>query len=292
MEKFLRNKATIAVFVVPALIVYAVFVIIPILGSSWYSLLKWDGVGKSTFIGFDNFVKIVFNDTHGFWRSVGNSMLLAALALLIQLPSAMVLALILARGVRGEQFFRKLYFLPMVLSSVVICQLWKQIYHLDYGLLNMMLRGLGLGELAQPWLSQASTALIAVLLPIVWQFIGYHMLLYYSAIKSIPAEIYESARIDGASFLQTAFLISIPLLRPIIRISIIFAVIGSFKLFDQIFIMTGGGPMQSTEVPTTLMYKSLFRKYEYGYGSAISVFILLECLVFTWIVQRLLRSKE
>jgi raffinose/stachyose/melibiose transport system permease protein len=292
MEKLLRNKTAIALFVLPAFIIYCAIVIIPIFVSSWYSLLKWDGVGKSVFNGLQNFVELFARNTDGFWASVKNSGILAALSVFIQLPLAMLIALTLAWGVRGEQFFRKVYFLPVIISTVVICQLWVQIYNLDYGLLNGLLRAVGLKSWAQPWLSQPRTALPAVFLPIVWQYVGYHMLLYYTAIKSLPDEIFDSARIDGASFAQTAIRITIPLIRAMIRVSLIFAIVGSFKLFDHVYIMTYGGPMQATEVPSTLMYKTIFRKYAYGYGSGMSVFIILECFLFTLIVQRGLRSRE
>lgn len=292
MDRLYRNKLAIFLFVFPALVLYVAIVIVPIFASSYYSLLHWDGVGRATFVGVGNYVSLLLRNTDGFWRSVRNSFTLAALSVFIQLPLAMLIALTLAWGVQGEQFFRKVYFFPVIISTVIISQLWIQVYNLDYGLLNHFLRSVGLGSLAQAWLAQPNTALMAVFLPIVWQYIGYHMLLYYTAIKSIPEEIFDSARIDGAAFAQTAWWITIPLIRAIIRVSLIFAIVGSFKIFDQVYIMTYGGPLKATEVPSTLMYKTIFSKYSYGYGSSMAVFIILQCFLFTYLVQRIIRTRE
>jgi raffinose/stachyose/melibiose transport system permease protein len=139
------------------------------------------------------------------------------------------------------------------------------------------------------WLGQESTALVCAFIPILWQYVGYHMLIMYAGAKSISTDIYEAAKIDGATSIKTAFYITIPLLKPILKVCITFSVIGALKVFDLIYVLTNGGPFHSTEVPSTLMYTTIFDNFQYGYGSAISVFIILECLVLTVLIDRVMK---
>ncbi len=292
MDKVFKDKKAIFIFVFPALLIFFIAIILPIILSTYYSLLSWDGIGKATFIGFKNYVNLFVNNTDGFTKSVQNSFVLAILSVVIQLPLALSLALILARGVKGEGFFRTIYFIPVIMSTVVIGQLWMKIYHPDYGMLNIILKNIGLGKYAHAWIADPKTALFAVFVPIIWQYIGYHMLLMYAAIKSVSPDIYEAAKIDGASEFKMATAITIPLIKPILQVCVVFAVTGSFKAFDLIYIITNGGPLHASEVPSTLMYNTIFNKYMYGYGSAMSTFIIVECLVFTLIMGKLFQAKK
>lgn len=291
MHKLLSDRKAIFVFIFPAFLLFTAIVILPIFFSIYYSTLKWDGISKGIFVGLKNFSHLFYNNTDGFPKAVLNSMILAVLSVCIQLPAALVLALVLARGIRGEKIFRTVFFIPVIISTVVIGQLWLKIYNPEYGLLNTLLRNIGLDALAGGWIASTEQALGCVFAAIVWQHIGYHMLIMYASAKSISPEIYESALIDGAKEPTIALKISIPLLKPIIRVCVIFAVIGSFKYFDLIYVITGGGPLHSSEVPTTLMYTAIFSKYQYGYGSAMAIFIIVECLVFTVIIRKLF-SKD
>jgi raffinose/stachyose/melibiose transport system permease protein len=292
MERVLRDKVAILIFILPALLLFSFIVIAPIFLSGYYSLLKWDGFGEGTFIGFQNYIDLFTNSTNGFGKAIINSLILAVLSVFIQLPIALVLALILATGIKGENFYRTVYFIPVVISTAVIGQLWMRIYHPSYGLLNSILKSIGLDSLATPWLGDAKTSLLAAFVPIVWQYVGYHMLLMYSSIKTVPDEIYEAAKIDGASPVQTALKITIPLIKPILKVCVIQAIIGSLKVFDLVYILTNGGPDHSSEVPSTLMYNTIFHKYSYGSGSAMAMFIIVECLVFTLLVQKFFKAEE
>jgi len=292
MERVLSNKKAICFFILPALIIFIGIIIFPIFMSGYYSTLKWDGIGKSTFIGIDNYITLFTNHEDGFIESIKNSVVLAFLSVFIQLPISLVLALVLSNRVKGENFYRSVYFIPVIVSTVVIGQLWMKIYHPNYGLLNTFLRSVGLDSLAKEWLGSEKTALGAAFVPVVWQYIGYHMLLMYAAIKSISTDIMEAARIDGANAIQTAFKITIPLIRPILEVCVTFAVIGSLKTFDLIYVLTGGGPVHATEVPSTLMFNTIFHKYMYGYGSAMAIFIIAECLLLTVIIQKLFRVNK
>ena len=291
MEKMLGKKSFIAAFVLPALLLFICFTIIPLFISAYYSFFSYDGIGKMELVGFRNFIELFTKDKY-FPTALGNSLLLAVASLLIQLPISLALALTLARGVRGEKVFRTIYFIPVVISSMVIGQLWLKIFNSDYGLLNQFIRLLGFSGFQYSWLSNPSTAFFTTMVPAVWQYIGYHMLIFYAGIKSISPEYYEAAQIDGATRLQTNLKIIIPLLAPVIKTCAVFAVTGSLRAFDLIYVMTGGGPNHASEVPATLMYNNLFRRGLYGYGSAQAVFIVIECLLFTYILNRVLKQAE
>jgi len=289
MNSVFSNKRDILVFVLPTLLIFGAIVLVPIFVSSYYSLLDWNGIGAGTFIGLDNYVEM-FTDSRAL-LAMKNSLLFAGASVFIQLPISLILALILASSVKGEGFYRTVYFIPVLISTVVIAQLWSKIYNADYGLLNTILENIGLGHLAQDWLGQRSTALVSSFIPTLWQYVGYHMLLMYAGAKSISPEIFEAAKIDGASRLRTALSITIPLMKPILKVSLVFSVIGALKVFDLIYVLTGGGPFFTTEVPSTLMYTTIFDTYRYGYGSALSVFIILECLVLTVVINKFIKSE-
>lgn len=286
MEKMLRDKKTIFVFVFPTFVIFTAIVIIPIFFSAYYSTLNWNGFTKGIFIGLENYKSLFINNTDGFPRSVLNSFILAVISVCIQLPLSLLLAIILARGIKGERFFRTVYFIPVIISTVVIGQLWMKLYDPQYGVVNIILKAIGLKSLQTAWLANTHTALGSVFVALLWQYVGYHMLLMYASAKSISPDVYEAAMIDGASEGTIAFRITIPLMKPILRVCVVFSVIGSLKAFDLVYVMTGGGPMHSTDLPTTVMYTTIFSRYLYGYGSAMAVFIIIECLIFTVLIQK------
>ncbi len=283
MEKALRNKKAIAFFVLPGLVWFVLIAIIPIFQSFGYSFLKWDGISRPEFVGLKNYIRI-FSDGV-FYKAVLNSLLLAFASVFLQLPFSMALALVLAKGVKGENAYRTIFFIPVIISSMIIAQMWMKVYHPEYGLLNTFLRNAGLEGWQKQWLADGRWALIAVFVPMIWQYIGYHMLLFYSAAKGISPDIKEAAKVDGASEFQIAVKIIIPMIVPMIKASVIFAIIGSLKSFDLIYILTRGGPLHATEVPTMLMYTEIFTSNRYGYASAMALLIIAECLIFTLLVQ-------
>ena len=290
MNKILGNKAASAAFVAPSLILFGGIIFYSIIMSFRYSLLDWNGFGEGIFVGFSNYAKM-FQDKV-FLRSAVNSLLLGFVTLVTQLPLALLLALLLTSGIKGEGFYRTVFFIPMTLSSVVIGQLWLKIYNPNYGVLNTLLGVLGLESLQRNWLGDVNTALFSAFVPIIWQNVGYHMLLLYTSINSISKDILEAAKLDGASGVKAARYITIPLVKPMLRTCAIFVVIGSLKAFDMIYVLTNGGPVHMTEVPSSLMFSSIFNLNKYGYGSAISIFIVVECIVMAVILQKVFRVKE
>lgn len=290
MNKILGNKTAIAAFVAPSLILFGGIIFYSIIMSFRYSLLDWNGFGEGIFVGFSNYAKM-FQDKV-FLRSAINSLLLGFVTLVTQLPLALLLALLLTSGIKGEGFYRTVFFIPMTLSSVVIGQLWLKIYNPNYGVLNTLLGVLGLESLQRNWLGDVNTALFSAFVPIIWQNVGYHMLLLYTSINSISKDILEAAKLDGASGIKAARYITIPLVKPMLRTCAIFVVIGSLKAFDMIYVLTNGGPVHMTEVPSSLMFSSIFNLNKYGYGSAISIFIVVACIVMAVILQKVFRVKE
>lgn len=291
MKKIFSDKRAIVIILLPAALVYAIFAIYPVIMSGYYSLLDWNGVGDAKFIGLSNYVKLFVGNNDGFGSALLNSFILAFLSVFVQLTLSLVLALAITypKVKKQERFYRTVYFLPAIVSTVIIAELWKKIYHPSYGLLNSFLGMLGLESWQREWLGDTETALIAVFIPIVWQYIGNHMLMMYSAIKGVPNELLEAACIDGASYLQTCFLVTIPMIKDMIIVCVTFAIVGSLKVFDLVYVMTRWA-LHATKSPGTLSTRLFFKKTNTDIGSAIAVFIVLECVLFTfasrWLMNR------
>lgn len=279
----MHSKKAVCFFILPGLILFLLIVAVPIIQSAQYSTLKWNGISEGVFLGLQNYINL-FQDPI-FYLSLKNSLLLALASVLIQMPISMVLALILANGVRGENFFRNAFFIPVIISSTVIANLWMKIYHPTYGLLNVLFEWLGHPEWKQNWLGSASTVILACFIPMIWKDIGYNMLLFYSSAKSISSDIIEAAKVDGATKTQISTRIILPMILPMIEAVTIFCIVGSLKSFDMIFILTGGGPMHASSVLSLMMYNEIFANNHYGYASATAILIIIICLLFTALVQ-------
>lgn len=279
-------------FLAPALFLFVGILVAPIFVSGYYSLFDWKGFGPKEFIGLSNYKELFSSKSIGFMKAFWNACLLAFLSVVIQLPFALFLALLLGKGRKGERGFLSIYFMPVLISTVVIGQLWLKIYNPDYGVLNVALRAIGLEDWAQIWLGDKKTALGAAFVPTLWQYVGYHMLLLYAGVKSVPPEYREAAMIDGANESQVNRYIVLPYIKPILKISTIFAVTGSFKSFDLIYVLTNGGPNHATEVPSTLMISMLFLRNRYGMGSTIAFLLIILCFMAAFIIGLIFRDKE
>lgn len=288
----MSNKRNIILFLLPALILFIGILIAPIVMSGYYSLFDWNGFGDKIFLGFKNYYELFTSKPIGFLKALRNSFLLAGLSVALQLPLALWFALKLGKGIKGERFFLSVYFMPVLISTVVIGQLWLKIYNPDYGILNSALRALGLEEWCHIWLGEKGTALICCFIPTLWQYVGYHMLLLYAGVKTVPVELREAAMLDGATESQINRFIVLPYIKPILKVSTIFAVTGSLKSFDLIYVLTNGGPMHATEVPSTRMIEMLFKRNRYGMGSAIAVVLIALCFIFALIIGAVFKEKE
>lgn len=291
MDRIYKKKFTTFLLLLPALLLFVGIIIVPIAMSSYYSLFDWDGLTEMEFVGLDNYVELFTSKAINYPRTMTNSIVLAVLSVVIQIPLALLLALLLAKGRKGEKFFLTIFFIPVIMSSVVIGQLWLKIYNPDYGILNVGLEALGLSDWTRVWLGDRDVALLAVFIPIMWQYVGYHMLLLYAGIKSVPTDIREAAMIDGATEGQINRHIIIPMIKPMLRVSLIFSVTGSLKAFDLIYILTQGGPAHATEVPSTQLLDMLFLRNRYGLGSAIAVLLVAMCFVFAIIIKKVIKTE-
>lgn len=303
MKKAFSYKLSIFLFLLPALLLFIGVLIAPIFLSIYYGFCNKKGAGGvETWIGFANYVELFTSTSLGFWKALGNSLLLALFSVGIQLPLALLLALKLGKGVRGERGFLSVYFMPVLISTVVIGQLWLKIYNPDYGILNQFLRSIGLGSWLNEkigvwgtraaWLSKTNPlALAACFVPILWQYVGYHMLLMYAGVKSVPKDLLEAAQLDGCTEGQVNRFIIIPYIKPILKVSVIFAVTGSLKSFDLIYVLMGADK-NPCDVPSTLMIRSLFSAKRYGMGSSIAVMLILLCFAFALLINLVFKDKE
>ncbi|MDQ0192395.1 carbohydrate ABC transporter permease [Paenibacillus wynnii] len=288
MEKVMSNKLVIALYVLPSLLLIMGIIYMPIVLTGYYGLNEWNGIGEMTFIGLENYKHLIQDST--FWSSAFHSFELALFSG-ISLIGYLLIALVLSGKIKGANLLRKIYLVPMLLSSVAIAQLWMKIYHPTNGVLNSLLMSLGVDN-PPAWLAEPSIVLLALFVPIIWQYAGFYILIYYAALKNIPESLMEAARIDGANPWQIATRIKLPLMSEVIKVTIVLSVVGSLKYFDLIYVMTDGGPNGASEVMASYMYHKAFRSFDFGYGSAIGFFLLLVCLVATYLIRKATASKE
>ncbi len=285
----LKSRWKIALGVIPALLVYCIFSIIPIFISFYYSFMSWNGFSPMEYVGLANF-RAILNDSV-FWLSVRNNLIVVAASVFGQIPIALVLALLLNRKIKGAKFFRTIAFLPVVISTVVISLTWRMIYNVEQGLLNHLLNNLGLSALAQNWLGNPDYAMYAIAAVIIWQFVGLYFIIFLSALQTVPKDILEAAELDGATEWQKTRYVTLPSIWGVIIIAVILCISGSLKTFDLIYVMTGGGPANATEVMATYMYTETFQGLRYGYGSAISVLIFVFSIAIIVCANMLLKKR-
>ncbi|MCL6525719.1 MAG: sugar ABC transporter permease [Thermaceae bacterium] len=282
---------TAIAFLAPTVLLLAVFVAWPILESTRLSFTQWTGLGKSqTYVGWSNWLRLMQDIM--FWKALGNNLILAGLSIAIQLPIALALAVLLDKGGQRMRWFKLAYFLPLLISSVAVGFLFKYIYDPNFGLLNAILNGIGLGSLAKSWLGDPSVALYAVLAVICWQFIPFYMLIFLAALTAIPSELHDAAVIDGANENQFFWRIVLPMLQGTIRTAAVLSLIGSLRYFDLIYVLTGGGPSGATELMATYMYKQAFASFNFGYGSTVAVALILVVLLISGAVLLLTRRFQ
>ncbi|WP_068778849.1 carbohydrate ABC transporter permease [Paenibacillus sp. GM2] len=284
-----RIRGVIIVGLLPALLIFCFFVIVPIIWSAWYGFYDWKGIGAMKFIGFGNYAEIIQDPV--FAKSLRNNLIVVAASVFGQVPIALALALVLRQSTLYQRIIRSVVFLPMVLSSVVIGIIWGYIYHPQIGILNSLLDWIGLGAWKQAWLSNPSISMYMLAIPIIWNFIGPYMIMYIAALQNIPSEIEDASAIDGAKPMRMLFSIRIPMIWDTIKVTIVLCISGSLKTFDLIYVMTGGGPAHSTELLASYMYNNTFSIYRFGYGSAISTSIIIISMVLIAGSQLLMRRN-
>ena len=315
MKRTFSYRLNIFLFLLPALLLFVGILIAPIVMSLIYSLNDFKAISGADmkFVGLNNYIELfspqltnpksgaVYDNLNYLGGTLGNALLLGALSVFIQLPLALIIALKLSKGIRGERAYLSIYFMPVLISTVIIGRLWMNIYEVD-GLLNNFLAALGIKDTVFSWVKVShplgfqggwtgykETALYAAFIPILWQYVGYHMLLMYAGIKGVPADLLEAASLDGCTEGQINRFIVIPYIKPILKVCVIFAVTGSLKSFDLIYTL-----MKDTtkaELPSTLMYKLLFLNNRYGISSAIAVVLIVLCFTFALLISLAFKDR-
>jgi raffinose/stachyose/melibiose transport system permease protein len=272
------------------LVVYLVFVIIPIIQAAHFSLYKWNGLGPlEDFIGLANYQVALASDV--FWQAVGNNVLVIVLSLLLQIPFSLGLAILLNRRFPGRAIFRLLFFVPYVLSEAITGIVFSLLLQPD-ALVDSGLKGIGLEGLIQDWLGNTDIVMLTLFVIISWKYFGFHMILLLAGLQGIPREIEEAALIDGAGRRQAFRYVTLPLIGPTLRVSVFLSVIGALQLFDLVWVMTGGGPLTATTTMAVNMFKSGFEEQQMGYGSALAVLLFLCALVVALLYQRFVLRRD
>jgi raffinose/stachyose/melibiose transport system permease protein len=286
-----RDWLTAFSFTVPALVLFALFVLTPILYALYVSFFNWGGFGTpSDFVGTDNYTRLF--DDPVFLGDLWRGLLLVVFSVGLQLPFALAMAVLLNQKLRGRAVYRMLFFAPYVLSEVITGVLFSMIFAPDDGLADKVLGSIGLDSLGGLWFADQDWVLPTLFLVMMWKYFGFHMMLYLAGLQGIPAELHEAARIDGAGPWQRFRNITLPLLGPTIRISVFLSVIGAIQLFDLVWVTTQGGPDHHSETMAVTLFQFGFKRYQIGYASAMSIAMFLISLVFALAYQRFVLRRD
>jgi raffinose/stachyose/melibiose transport system permease protein len=284
------RAAVLLLFLPPALLLFTLFVILPVVEAGRYSFFNWNGYGHPVrWVGFANYLEAL--RTRPFLLALRDNALIIVVSLVIQLPLALSLALILYRRFRGALALRLLFFLPYVLAEIATGLIFSFVYDGEYGLLAAIWRAFG-SDNPPHLLAAPATAMLAILVVVIWKYFGFHMMLFIAALQGLDQSQLEAAQIDGARGLQVLRYVTIPNLMPAIRLSIFFAVVGSLQLFDVVMPLTQGGPNDESQTLVTFLYSFGFTRMRVGFGSAVGVILFLICVTFAFTYQRLVLRDD
>lgn len=270
------SRAGGLLWLAPAILILIGFVYLPLVQNFGFAVSEWDIYsGTNEFVGAKNFERLL--DDPVFWRSLGNNLLYALVSIVFQVGAALVVAALVesVRSRRARNALRTIYFVPSAISITVSGLLFYFIYEPNIGMLNSFLDAIGLSALAQPWLGQESTAMLGIIAMSQWQGFGYSALLFTVAIQRIPSELYEAAQLDGIGGVRRFFTITVPLVREMSGLMMIVTISGAFQVFNEVMVMTSGGPNNSTQVLGTWLYRNGFVRNDFGYAAAIAVVIFV-----------------
>jgi len=287
------SRATLVILLGPALLIYTAFMVYPVLRTFWNSVHTIKPQNVQEFVGLANFKELLGNDWV-FWKAVGNTAIFAIVATIADVLGGLLLALALFSGAPFARPLRVVWFTPVLMSYVVVGIIWVWIYDYDWGLANVVLRSLGLGNLEQSWLGDPRTALWSVMLTHIWKWLGFNMIIFLAALYALPGDVLGAAELDNCGWFAKLVHIIIPMLRPTIVNLTVLSFIGKMMIFDLVWIMTGGGPLWSTETVSTYVYKRAFdwNTFDLGYPSAIAVLWFLIILAFILALTHILRQRE
>jgi raffinose/stachyose/melibiose transport system permease protein len=297
----LGKATTLTLFLLPSMALFAVFIIVPVVQAAHYSLYDWNGLGPATdFTGLKNYLELLQDPI--FISAIKNNIVIAVLSLLLQLPSALVLALLVNRKLPGRTFFRTVFFLPYVLSEVVTGLIWSFVYDPLNGLLAGIIHAFDPTATPPAYLGDIRdinilgfdihVVLLAIFLTMTWKYFGFHLVIYVAGLQNIPDELTEAAQMDGASRWQVTRYITLPLLGSTIRLSVFLSILGSLQYFDLIWVMSQGGPYFSSVTMAVYQIHFGFQEFALGYGSAVGVVMFVLCLIFALFYQRVIMRQD
>ncbi|MBD8161551.1 carbohydrate ABC transporter permease [Erwinia persicina] len=278
-------------YLLPAVLVYAVFILLPLLASLGISLTEWDGTSSPLFVGINNYLRM-FSDPV-FWIALGNNALLMLFYTLLPIGIGLLLCSFLndMRSNTERSLLRILFFLPYIMPMAVLGVVWRWLYNPAFGPIDQLLRAVGLPHLALSWLGDFTWALPAVGMVATWYFFGFCLVLFMAGLQRMDPSLLEAADLDGSSRRQKFMRITLPGLRPEVRIALLLTVIASLKTFDLVYVMTQGGPGTSTMVTNIFMYKQGFDLHYFGYASSVAVFSMLIVLLINWLILLALKER-
>lgn len=291
METLLRRKRTILCFLLPGVLVYLISVIVPIVWSGYYSLFDWNGFGEKTFLGIQNYTQLMHDKE--FWSSVGHTMVYALWQIILQVGGGLLLAVLLSNMVVLRKPMQVMYYLPVIVSSVALCQMFKKMFAVvPAGLINQLLSTINPEWIHLEWLTNIKTSLGMVIAVAGYKNMPVYMLIFFAAFLTVPQSLVEAARIDGANSWQIFWNIKLRHIRPTIVTNIILVLNGSLRGYDIAKLLTAGGPINSSQLQAMYMYKQAFSSQKYGYGSAIAMFIVVESLILAILVRWMSANKS
>lgn len=284
----LRNKKYYCLFLAPAVALILGFLIYPLLKTVYYSFTSWRNFSpKQTWTGLSNYIRLI-NDPV-IVKAIKNTFVMMIGVVFFQVGVSLLLAIMVSSTKKLFKFFRTTYFLPILISATAIGLMFKLIYGYEYGLLNLFVEFFG-GE-KQVWINE-KTSIFLVTIPIMWQYVGFYFVIYLTGMSKIPSEIYESAELDGITPFKKAIYITIPMIRDVLTSVAILVISGCFKVFDMVYVITEGGPLNSSELLSTYMYSTAFRSYNGGYASAIAIVMIVMGVLITMVLRKVLEPKE
>lgn len=276
------------IFIMPAFILYTIFIVAPVFFSTYYSFTSWDGIGMPKMNGIQNYIKMF--SMKDYWKVLLNTIKLIGASVFIQIPVATILSFLLLRRTKGYKFFRTFYFIPVVVAPIAIGIMFSIFYNGDVGPVNQLLDLLHLSFLKQNWLSDVKVVVNSVIFPQIWQYIGYSLVIIFAAMKSVDNEMLESADIDGANSVSDLYKDCCPVCWDAIIVAVILVVTGSLKSFDYSWALTQGGPGNASSFLAVFMYKTAFVQNKFGLGSSITVTIMIYSIALSAFIKRLHRN--
>lgn len=283
-----RKTAELTLLLAPSVVLFVGFVLAPIGIAIYYSFHSYNGFA-SRYLGWRNY-HLVLTDP-AFQHAIEHNFIIAGLSLILQFPLAIGIALLLSRKIRGRAFLRLVTFAPYVIAEAIAAVIWLLMLQPD-GFVDRVLKSVGLGGLVHDWLASQTLVLYTMFVVLTWKYLGFTIILLVAGLQGIPPELREAAAIDGATPWQATRRVVLPLLGPTIRIAVFLSMIGSLQLFDMVWIMTQGGPADASATMATYMVSQGFQRYEYGYGSAVSVVLFVICFVFALLYQRFALRRD